>query len=371
MRGRLLGLGLGLGLIACAPAAAPPAPRSPAQQAAATPTGATPPARADRAAPATGAAAAAGPSRAERRAQHAQAMAAYTRKDYAACGPAFERADDRYGAACCRALAGEADAAFALLARAIDDGLQQDLAGDDDFAALHGDPRWQATLDRQAARTAAHDRTLNAELVAIYHEDQGDRAVSSYEQIDWDKIRPRDQARRKRVDEIIAAGGARAADDYYHAAMVYQHGETVDEIQRAHDLAMRAVALDPNHKQARWLAAAAEDRTLSYAYKAQKWGTQFKKVDGKWIVWPVDPAITDDERDAWNVPSLAEAEARVAGMNAKLNATKDAAKQPEKDVKDAKAAANGPKHTRPAANNVKATKPAAKDPAKVGAGDAK
>jgi len=244
-------------------------------------------------------------------------MAAYHRKDWAVCATLFEQAHDLYSAACCQAQAGARDLAFALLARAIEDGLRdQDLGKDTDLAPLHADPRWQRELDHLATKTAERRKLLNAELSQLYDEDQADRAVGSHEQIDWSKITPRDQARRVRVDEILARGGARAADDYYHAAMVYQHGESVDEIQRAHDLAVKAVELDPSHGSAKWLAAASEDRKLMYEHKPQKWGTQYKKIDGTWIVWPVDPAITDAQRDEWNVPPLAEAQARAAQMNA-------------------------------------------------------
>ena len=288
--------------LACAPAPrpAPPASRSPA---------------ATTAAPA--------PSRAERRALHGQAVAAYDQRDFAGCAALFERARDPYSAACCHAQAGNRDAAFAALARAIDDtGRLQGMANDSDLGSLHGDPRWQRELDHLAAVAAARRRKLNPELARLYDEDQADRSASSYEKIDWTVVTPRDEARRKRVDEIVAAGGAVAADDYYHAAMVYQHGNSPDEIQRAHDLAVMAAERDANHDAARWLAAAAEDRKLMYEGKPQKWGTQYKKIDGKWVVWQVDPAITDDQRDAWNVPPLAEAEATVARMNAALNANK-------------------------------------------------
>jgi hypothetical protein len=53
-----------------------------------------------------------------------------------------------------------------------------------------------------------------------------------------------------------------------------------------------------------------------YEDKPQKWGTQYKKINGTWVVWPVDPAITDEQRDAWNVPPLAEAQAQAARLNA-------------------------------------------------------
>ncbi len=94
--------------------------------------------------------------------------------------------------------------------------------------------------------------------------------------------------------------------------MVYQHGETPAEIQRAHDLVLEAIALDEEHGRARWLAAASEDRKLLYEHRPQKWGTQYTLVDGVWILWPVDPAITDD----WEVPPLAVSLERAAQMNA-------------------------------------------------------
>jgi hypothetical protein len=286
---------------ACGPAAPPPQapPAGPAAAPAATPL----------AAPAA--------SRAERRALHTQATTAYNQKDFAGCATLFERAQDLYSAACCHALAGAPDRAFAAIARAIDQGGRlSGIEADSDLVSLHGDPRWNAELARLAAKTAEHQKTLNPELVRLYEEDQGDRNVGSYEKIDWTKVTPRDEARRKRVDEIIAAGGAKAADDYYHAAMVYQHGNSPDEIQRAHDLAVKAAELDPKHDAARWLAAAAEDRKLMYEKKPQKWGTQFRKVDGKWVLWQVDPSITDEQRDEWNVPPLAEAQATAERMNA-------------------------------------------------------
>lgn len=38
-------------------------------------------------------------------------------------------------------------------------------------------------------------------------------------------------------------------------------------------------------------------------------------MDGKWILWEVDPSITDEERARWDVPPLAAAKARVKQMN--------------------------------------------------------
>jgi tetratricopeptide (TPR) repeat protein len=259
------------------------------------------------------------PSRAARRALKTRGMTAYDQKDFRQCAQLLEQALDAYDAACCHAQAGNRDAAFTQLRRAIDDGFrdQAHLEKDTDLASLHGDPRWPLVIAQLVAKNEERRKTLNAELMQLHDEDQGDRA-GAYEQIDWTQVTPRDQARRKRIDEIIASGGARVADDYYHAAMVYQHGDRPEEIQRAHDLAIKAVELDPKHDRARWLAAAAEDRKLMYEGKPQKWGTQFKKLNGTWVLWQVDPAITDEQREAWNVPPLAESQAHAVQMNAQL-----------------------------------------------------
>jgi hypothetical protein len=158
---------------------------------------------------------------------------------------------------------------------------------------------------------------MNPELAKIFEADQADRSGQP-DQIDWAHVGPRDVERRARVDEILKANGAHASKDFYNAAMVFQHGREVRDYQRAHELAMKAVALDPNDKQARWLAAAAKDRELMNLDKPQLYGTQFKRDgDGPWELYPVDPSVTDEERARWNVPPLAEAQRRAEEMNRK------------------------------------------------------
>ena len=290
--------------IACAPATPPARTPAPAAAAPAPAAPAPPPAPALTAA--------------ELSAIKAQGIAAYERKDWPACAHLLEQALDPYDAACCYAQDGKLDAAFAQLALAIDGGFrnQAHLERDTDLAPLHADPRWQREIAHLVAKSEAHKKTLNAELMQIHDQDQADRA-GGFDKIDWKQVTPRDQARRKRVDEIVAAGGAKVADDYYHAAMVFQHGDAPDEIQRAHDLAIKAVEIDPKHSAARWLAAAAEDRRLMYEKKPQRWGTQYQKQNGTWVLWPVDPATTDEQRAEWNVPPLAQAKARAEQMNAR------------------------------------------------------
>jgi hypothetical protein len=258
------------------------------------------------------------PDPAEMERLNAEGFAAYERKEWVVCADKLERAEKWYDAACCRAQAGQIDPAFALLDRAIGNGFRdaKHLENDPDLKPLHGDPRWARAFESIKTQVAAYRASVNGELLDLFEADQGDR-TGGHGAIDWKVVGPRDEARRKRVDEIVAAGGAKVADDYYHAAMVYQHGSTILEIKRANELALKAVALDGDHPRARWLAAASEDRALMYDKKPQKYGTQFHKQGDVWELWEVDPAITDEERAKWNVPPLAAAKARAVQMNAR------------------------------------------------------
>jgi hypothetical protein len=254
---------------------------------------------------------------AARRALRGQGLAAYDRKDWAACAEKLEQAEDWYDAACCRAQQGDVDRAFAALRRAVDGGFRDvsHMQRDPDLEPLHADARWSSLVAAARINADSYRRTVNAELMRLFEEDQADRR-GGFDSIDWSVVSKRDEEREKRVDEILAAGGAKVSDDYYHAAMVYQHGTTPRQAARAHELALKAVELDPNNDKARWLAAASEDRRLMYEKKPQRYGTQYTRKDGVWVLWDVEPSVTDEERARWNVPPLAEAMERAKRMNA-------------------------------------------------------
>jgi hypothetical protein len=256
-----------------------------------------------------------------------QGRNAYVVKDWARCADLLHRASRAspggvnsrysYDAACCHALAGDANGAFAELERAAAGGLRdaEHMRADSDLTSLHSDARWPAVLAKVDAAYQVWRTTLNTELLDIYEADQADRRVVRYEDIDWSQVGARDKQRQARVSEIVTAGGAKAADDFYHAAMVFQHGDEPEHYQKAHEWAMRAVELNPEFTRARWLAAATEDRYLMSMGKPQKYGTQFRKVDGVWQLYDVDPSVTDEERAKWGVPPLEGARQRAAMMN--------------------------------------------------------
>jgi TPR repeat protein len=150
---------------------------------------------------------------------------------------------------------------------------------------------------------------MNQELRELYEQDQAERQGP----ISPD-LMERDRKRRQRVEELLDSGSVVSAEDYFHAAMVFQHGEKVEDYWKAYELARRAA--EQGHTTGRWLAAAAYDRWLMKQGKPQKYGTQYtSRDDGPFILWDVDPSTTDEERAEWNVPPLAEAIRRAEEIN--------------------------------------------------------
>lgn len=142
-------------------------------------------------------------------------------------------------------------------------------------------------LPPTAIRSDAAEPIDSVELMQIYQADQKDREAP-VGGVDWKVVGPRDAARQKRVRELIDQGGVRTGKDYERAAMVFQHGDTPEDILLAHVLAV--TALGKGNAGARWLAAASLDRYLHWLKQPQIFGTQFtnKEVSRK-EGWTMEP----------------------------------------------------------------------------------
>jgi hypothetical protein len=150
---------------------------------------------------------------------------------------------------------------------------------------------------------------MSSELQDLFRADQNERSNHpDYGTPEYWALRERDAERRKRLQSIVASGGLEQPEDYYRAAWILNHGESVEEIWQAHILARKAAEL--GFHQARWLAAATYDRWLMYQGKPQKYGTQIVPDGKRQRVWEVESATSDAERAEWDVPSLAEMERR-------------------------------------------------------------
>lgn len=155
----------------------------------------------------------------------------------------------------------------------------------------------------------------SAALIRLLAEDQAeDRAVPAGEP-PYDALRARDRARRQAVMDLLADGWPEEdADALYAAAWILNHGDLAEEAALGSRLAGQAAVL--GHLDARWLAAAALDRSLMYAGLPQKYGTNIVPDGLGWRLWDVDPATTDAERLVNDVPPLAEMQARAAAITA-------------------------------------------------------
>lgn len=256
-----------------------------------------------------------------------QAFEAYQTGDPSTCLRLYRQALDAgrksvrslYNAARCGALAGDPESALDLLLLAAERGYRHadHLKTDSDLESLHQSPKWAAIVAHVEANAAEYLASIHSELYDLYQQDQGDRQIQDPGPDHWQWMNERDLERRERVLELVAAGEPKAAVDFFHAAMVLQHGGHPEDYKMAHELARRAAELDPEHRNAKWLSAAAWDRYLWRTDKPQIYGTQFRSEDGKWTIEPFDrEAITDEERKALNVPVVAETLKRLEAMNA-------------------------------------------------------
>ncbi|MGH9834364.1 MAG: hypothetical protein ACREBD_18490 [Blastocatellia bacterium] len=168
-----------------------------------------------------------------------------------------------------------------------------------------------SSLAAQDPTSAGRPVANNPELERIYQEDQAERATKGKKP--GPDAAERDRERLKQVAALLDAGAARTADDFFHAAQVYNHGVTAEEILRAHVLAMLAAA--KGNTQALFLSAASLDRFLRTIGRPQVFGTQYNRQGNMATMEPFDRSMSDALRTAFGVPSLKEQEARLKDMN--------------------------------------------------------
>lgn len=214
-----------------------------------------------------------------------------------------------YGAACSFALSGKKEEAFQYLFSSLNHGFKdcEWLEKDKDLISLYNDSNWNTVKEKCKSNFTNYLKTINNELYGLYKQDQLSRSKGT-DKIDWIELAKNDSIRRKRVIELFQEGKIIAADDYYHAALIFQHGIDTNDILKAYLLAEKAVELKSSYITAKWLMAATKDRYLMYKGLPQWYGTQFQLKEGKWILYPVDSnAVTDKDRKKLGVPSLDEA----------------------------------------------------------------
>lgn len=170
---------------------------------------------------------------------------------------------------------------------------------------------WAPAWSMPPANRCTSQCNANSRIERLFQEDQAAR--SSGFDGDWDKIAADDAARRKEAAALISNGDIVTADDYYHAAYIFQHGDAPEDYLKAHTLAT-ASALR-GRADAAWIAAATLDRYLQSMGKPQIFGTQYKLRDGEATQEPYDRSIIPDSlRAAFDVRSLEKQEEKRAEL---------------------------------------------------------
>lgn len=155
--------------------------------------------------------------------------------------------------------------------------------------------------------TSFEARADNPELALLAEQDQTDRAEKAGE---WD-----DDARRRRVLEMLANGAVSTPRDKLNAALILQHTPgrlcegklgslNPENYLLAHYLAK--AALSAGLDDARPMVAVTIDRYLSFTEGRQRYGTNLL-VDletGETYLPEIDRSVSDEERAKLGVPPL-------------------------------------------------------------------
>jgi hypothetical protein len=161
-------------------------------------------------------------------------------------------------------------------------------------------------------------RASNPEIKRLFAEDQQDRQTLSAgaptaEQ--WRQVAARDAQRRERARQLFWAESLQTGEDYDHAAMIFQHGETPQDHLLAHILAVTALA--KGYAESRRLAAATLDCYLRSVGQPQVFGTQYWRGSNRTFTQGayVKDFLPDFLRREHCVAILADQARNVAALN--------------------------------------------------------
>lgn len=159
--------------------------------------------------------------------------------------------------------------------------------------------------------------TDNLKLEELFQDDQKDRERVYETADDVQRLKDRDAGRRKRVMVMLELGEVNTKNDLYHAAVIFQHGNSQADFLAAHRLATLSAIL--GHRTARWLLAASLDRYLMATERGQVYGTQFEynSVDRQYqLKLPVDETVfVSFEKEMLGIPSVNE---RLTQLNSQI-----------------------------------------------------
>lgn len=270
------------------------------------------------------------------RAAGVTAQSAYDAKDWKTCAALNAQAADRpvpvsgaaYNAACCLALSGDTDGAFARLMKTPSDRLPgvDKLKADADLVSLHGDPRWSVLLDKlahdQTQRELHYDQALRKELAQRVAKDQAlrDRWIQDDKNEALQaQVEATDRENTAWLKQIVTTQGwppisKVGRDGAQNAWLLVQHAD-LDPAFQEQVLSLMQAAVAKGEASGIQLAYLT-DRVRRAQGKPQVYGTQFGPiVDGKLEPEPIeDPEHVDARRAAVGLGTMAEYREQLAAI---------------------------------------------------------
>lgn len=138
----------------------------------------------------------------------------------------------------------------------------------------------------------------NPIIKKLLDEDQKDRQEAKSSE-DFQKVIENDKTRYSEAlslyNQYKEGELPLSPEDKFNLAMLFQHGSSSEDYQRARELAEESA--EEGFEKGRWLACAAEDRQRVNQGKKQIYGTQMKRLsDGTLEPFPIEDSENIDKR---------------------------------------------------------------------------
>lgn len=143
----------------------------------------------------------------------------------------------------------------------------------------------------------------NRRLVLVFEEVQKERLQGDWEDIKFRKnISSKEKHARTEALQMLKKGKIKTADDFYRAAMLFQHGTNFKSYAIA--VALAAASGHLGEPWGRSLYAMALDRFLLSIGQKQHFGTNFEKIRRVWQLSPYNKKTSDYERQSYLVEPI-------------------------------------------------------------------
>lgn len=178
-------------------------------------------------------------------------------------------------------------------------------------------------LAQKPPKKAEAQAAVSRELAELYRDDQKDQNDPTWTADNDLEFSKRQETRRDRVMQFVTAGQLASAEDWNHAAMLLQHGQSADDYLLAHVLAVPPATQKLPFSE--FMSAATLDRFLQHIGRPQIFATQTAGSDPATapLMEPFDDSMSNSIRAAYGLAARARPESAEPKHGAKAPSAKD------------------------------------------------